>query len=314
MVRIMAEWHPKHGPITKIMLLDGVTGYTDPLALVLCYDFHEFGCHLGNVGQQCGTTSHLCNLHLGSHGMKLHKACQTIYHSDNSVAFQGEWDSRSLYQAISSLDDDEYWNGRKVIDLGANTCGLSIEIARRGAIVTACEPDPYKNNKLLSRSVLDRVIADENLEVQLLDTPLFEIHSLENFEYDTILCLGLIYHFRDPQYVLDYISSMNHEELIISTQTHPGESLTLWNRKDPSVIKTKNFWDRHSDSISGWHPTRAMFLASLESAGYDDIRPLTNETFNFPKKPTGLTNSAYYKATHIRSMDAVKSREEFYPR
>ena len=51
MARIMAEWHPKHGPVTNIMLLDGVKGNTDPLALVLCYDFHEFGCHLGNVGE-----------------------------------------------------------------------------------------------------------------------------------------------------------------------------------------------------------------------------------------------------------------------
>ena len=46
MARIMAEWHPKHGPITKIMLLDGVKGNTDLLALELWYDFHEVGCHL----------------------------------------------------------------------------------------------------------------------------------------------------------------------------------------------------------------------------------------------------------------------------
>ena len=50
MARKMAEWHPKHGPITKIMLPDGVKGDTAPLALGLCYDFNEAGCHLGNVG------------------------------------------------------------------------------------------------------------------------------------------------------------------------------------------------------------------------------------------------------------------------
>ena len=46
----MAEWHPKHRPITKIMLPDGVKGNIAPLALELWYDFHEVGCHLGNVG------------------------------------------------------------------------------------------------------------------------------------------------------------------------------------------------------------------------------------------------------------------------
>ena len=45
----LAEWHPKHGPITKIMLPNGVKGDTAPLALGLWYDFHEVGDHLGNV-------------------------------------------------------------------------------------------------------------------------------------------------------------------------------------------------------------------------------------------------------------------------
>ena len=50
MVRTMDEWHPKHRRITKIMLPDSVKGDTAPLALGLWYDFHEVGCHLGNVG------------------------------------------------------------------------------------------------------------------------------------------------------------------------------------------------------------------------------------------------------------------------
>ncbi len=50
MARKMAEWHPKRGPIAKIMLPDGVKGDTAPLALGLWYDFHEVGAHLGNVG------------------------------------------------------------------------------------------------------------------------------------------------------------------------------------------------------------------------------------------------------------------------
>jgi len=46
----MAEWHPKRGPITKIMIPDGVKGDIAPLALGLWYNFHEVGCHLGNFG------------------------------------------------------------------------------------------------------------------------------------------------------------------------------------------------------------------------------------------------------------------------
>ncbi len=37
-------------PIAKIMPSDGCKGDTIPLAVEKWYDFHEFGCHLGNVG------------------------------------------------------------------------------------------------------------------------------------------------------------------------------------------------------------------------------------------------------------------------
>ncbi len=50
MARNMAEWHPKHGPITKIMLSDGVKRDTVLLAVGRWYDFPEFGGYLGNVG------------------------------------------------------------------------------------------------------------------------------------------------------------------------------------------------------------------------------------------------------------------------
>ena len=50
MVRKMTEWPSKRGPIAKIMLPDGVKGDTASLALEPWYDYHEVGCHLGNVG------------------------------------------------------------------------------------------------------------------------------------------------------------------------------------------------------------------------------------------------------------------------
>ena len=50
MAEYMGKWPSKRGPIAKIMLPDGVKGDIAPLALELWYDFHEIGCHLGNVG------------------------------------------------------------------------------------------------------------------------------------------------------------------------------------------------------------------------------------------------------------------------
>ncbi len=50
MTRKMTEWPSTRGPITKLMPSDGFKGDTVPLAVDQWYDFHEFGCHLGNVG------------------------------------------------------------------------------------------------------------------------------------------------------------------------------------------------------------------------------------------------------------------------
>ena len=59
MARKMTEWHPRHGPTTKIMLSDGGKGDTAPLELGLWYDSHEVECHLGNVGLVVWSSSKL---------------------------------------------------------------------------------------------------------------------------------------------------------------------------------------------------------------------------------------------------------------
>jgi hypothetical protein len=41
----------KRGPISKIRPSDGCGRDTVPLAVDQRYDFHEFGCHLGNVAK-----------------------------------------------------------------------------------------------------------------------------------------------------------------------------------------------------------------------------------------------------------------------
>ena len=50
MARKVIEWPSNRGPITNIMPSDGCKGDAVPLAVGLWYNFHEVGCHLGNVG------------------------------------------------------------------------------------------------------------------------------------------------------------------------------------------------------------------------------------------------------------------------
>ena len=47
----LVEWPSKRGPITKIMHPEVYKGDNISLVVGKWYDFHEVGCHLGNVGK-----------------------------------------------------------------------------------------------------------------------------------------------------------------------------------------------------------------------------------------------------------------------
>ncbi len=51
MAEYLGKWPFKRGPISKIKPSDGCGRDAVHLAVDQWYDFHEFGCHLGNVGR-----------------------------------------------------------------------------------------------------------------------------------------------------------------------------------------------------------------------------------------------------------------------
>ena len=80
-----------------------------------------------------------------------------------------------------------------------------------------------------------RQVADaEGLSIRIERVPLLECHTLGY--HNTALCLGLIYHFRYPQMLIDYLSSLRPEWLFLSSQTHPGDDLLMVNRANPGRL------------------------------------------------------------------------------
>jgi hypothetical protein len=241
------------------------------------------------------------------------KGTQNIYAADGEILFDGQWDSKELFKAVTGSVGKEYWRNRTILDIGANSSGLSLELARAGADVLAIEPDPYNTIKKHSADILNDLIAAERLDLSFGSDGLFDAHKLGNF--DTILCLGLVYHFRDQQFVLDYLSTCDASELIISNQTAPGNQLSMVNRLDESVRVPDNFWSNYKERLSGWHPTRPLFERMLDYAGFTNVECITDNEFNYPQKPSpGVTNSAYYRAQKGKSIDPVASRYVYLPR
>lgn len=239
----------------------------------------------------------------------MEKGCQAVFAKDGEKLFDGEWDPVALYLTLSAGSDD-FWRNKRVLDIGANTCGLSIEIARRGASVVALEPDPYKNTYAKSAHIVKRIVSSEGLDLTVAQTGLFGAHEYKGF--DAVLCLGLLYHFRYPQLTLDYLSTLEMEWLFLGTQVHPGNSLALMNRRDESVLPASFL--NPSIVLTGWHPTRPLLERMLKWAGFDDVCSLTVDAHCFPNKQKGLTNSAYYRCRRVGIVDPGLAMAEFYPR
>ncbi len=238
----------------------------------------------------------------------MHHACQTIY-ANNEKIFVGEWDPKVLVEIVNTAGYD--WQDKRVLDIGANTGGFSLEIARLGASVVAAEPDPYGNNLSLSKHILADISRQENLDLTIVNNDFFSVHELQG-DFDVIVCFGLLYHFRYFMYSLDYLSSLKPRVLFLSTQTHPGSDLALFNRANPGILREGHL--QEDTILTGWHPTRPLLEKMLHWAGFINISSLTDKEYNFPSKMHGATNSSYYMAELATSKDPKTMLTEFYPR
>ena len=223
---------------------------------------------------------------------------QAVYAASGEMVVQGRWDPRVMVQFCRT----EEISGKHILDIGSNRGGLSLELARLGGHIYAADPvDDLSAAKEISNN--------EKLEIEFGNQELFESHTLGQF--DVVVCFGLIYHFRNPIYVLDYLPSLQAPILYISTQTSPGDELKLENRARGNIPKERDM----AHGARGWQPTYAMFYRMLESSGFGNIELLTDRPYSFPEKPPGATNSAYYRADlHYPVEDPQKLNEVFEAR
>jgi tRNA (mo5U34)-methyltransferase len=175
-------------------------------------------------------------------------------------------------------------DGKSVLDLGANACGLSIEFARRGATVTAIE---YSDHYIKQANfVINHLNLNNRIKVHKAD-----IHEMTRFgHFDIVICVGLIYHLRHPQLALDQLSYVAKQHLVISTQTKIGEDLTLTSReKDGRFSAT-------------WEPTEKAFLGMIKSAGFDDVRLISTKPHPGESIGNILGNRSYFYGKAFRKI------------
>lgn len=199
--------------------------------------------------------------------------------------------------------------GATVLDIGCNAGFYSIELARRGASVTAIDVDQhYLAQARWASSVFG---VSDKITFQRA-----QVYSLSRSErrWDIVLFLGVLYHLRYPMLGLDIVSRCVGRELIIQSLSAPDgarldvpEDLELNRRaplSEPGWPKL-SFIERRvaGDQTNWWAPNPQCLEAMLRSSGLRVVSAPLDEFYICEPDPEGETsmwswnNDEYLAAT-----------------
>ena len=180
------------------------------------------------------------------------------------VVTPGVYDPAPLLERLELPED---LSGKRVLDIGARDGFFSFEAERRGADVLALDFMPPERTgfavgaRLRGSSVEYRVDNVYNLSP--------ERHG----EFDLVLCLGVLYHLRNPLLGLDRLWTVCKGDMLLETQIRSGRE-----RRVGGVAEEREpLMQFHpEDSLNGdhtnwWSPNPAALRAMLESACFEVV-------------------------------------------
>jgi tRNA (mo5U34)-methyltransferase len=164
--------------------------------------------------------------------------------------------------------------GLRVLDIGCNAGFYSMELARRGARVTAIDIDPHYLRQ--AEWAVQRFGLEDRIELRRAS-----VYSLDGSreQFDIVWFLGVLYHLRHPLLALDILRTVTTRQLVLQTLSMPGEDVAAVPASvdllDRSAL-TQPGWpcmafierELAGDPTNWWAPNHACIEAMLRSAGF----------------------------------------------
>ncbi len=164
-------------------------------------------------------------------------------------------------------------SGWTALDIGCNAGFYTIELARRGAQVTALDLDPHFLRQ--ARWALRQFGLEDR--VQLRQGQVYEL-AAEKECYDLVVFMGVFYHLRYPLLALDILAERVKRLMLFQTLTLPGEDVHA-QVEDQSLDERASWlepgWPKMAflehavagDATNWWAPNHAGIEAMLRSSG-----------------------------------------------
>ena len=150
----------------------------------------------------------------------------------------GDFPATMWDQFKASLPQD--LAGWTVLDVGCNAGFYAVELARRGAAVTAVEPDPHFLRQ--ARWAVRQFGCAEGIE--FVEAGVYELARLDR-AFDIVLFMGVFYHLRHPLLALDLLAEKTRRLMVFQTLTIPGEGVV-------ETPQDQDFADRDAMHAPGW--------------------------------------------------------------
>jgi tRNA (mo5U34)-methyltransferase len=151
--------------------------------------------------------------------------------------------------------------GKTVLDVGAMNGYFSFLAEKRGAIVTAIDPNQGNGDNIAGFMLAKEAIGSD---VEFFEEDLEEFYLKKSeYPYDMSLLYGVLYHVENPIGELSRISKLTKEFAIIETaisQTHYG-SARVW-EFNPGF---------DGDETNKWYPSLPGLVAALKHVGFKKV-------------------------------------------
>jgi tRNA (mo5U34)-methyltransferase len=175
--------------------------------------------------------------------------------------------------------------GWTALDIGCNSGFYSIELAKRGAHVTAVDKDPHFLRQ--AKWAVEQFKLEDRVTV--VEAQVYDLAAW-NRRFDLILFLGVFYHLRYPLLGLDIVAEKVDRLMVFQTLTMPGteqvqapDNLDMNDRErmlEPGWPKMA-FIEKElaGDPTNWWAPNHAAVVAMLSTTGLRVVEQPAHEIY-----------------------------------